>query len=103
MRIISGLDDQNLKHARQAQKRRRGQKRNTRPATAIDLPDADFRCVDAFKDVRNAIRQPPDNENADRQKRSKLHHRLDRNRHHDAMVPFVRVQISRAEDDGKNG
>ena len=103
MRIISGLDDQNLKHARQAQKRRSRQKRNTGPATAIDLPDADLRCVDAFEDVRNAIRQPPDNENADRQKRGKLHHRLDRNRHHNAVVPFVRIQISGAEEDGKNG
>ena len=42
-------------------------------------------------------------EDADREKRDELHHRLDRDRRDHAVVALVHVELAGAEDDGEDG
>ena len=102
MPLILVFDHHHLKHPRQAQKRRRRDKREPSPAAGRDLPISDLAGVNPLQCMDDPVAEPPDHENPYRQKRQKLYYRLKRDGDDHAVMTLVRVEVSRAEKDGED-
>ena len=101
MAFIDIFHHHDLKHARQTDDRRCGQQRDRGPAPAIHIPLTDLGGVDPRQCFGETPAQPPDHENPHSDQRKELDHRLQRHGDHHAVVPFVGIEIARAEKDRK--
>ena len=101
MAVAVVLDHEDVEHPRQRQEGRRREEDQPHPAAAVPAPHRDGGGVDAIERPLDAAAQPPDDEDADRQERPELDHRLHGDGHDDAVVPLGGVEVARSEDDGE--
>jgi len=99
--FIRILDDQNLKHARQAKERCSRQKDDRSPAPCALIPCRNRRCLDLVQSCRRPAADSPNNENPDGKQRCEFDNRFDRDRHDNTVVAFIRIKIASAEQDGE--
>ena len=97
MALVAVLHDQDLKHARQANKSRSGQQGQRGPPAPFDLPLPDRGPVNLRQCLFDTTGDPPDHESTNRQQRQQLNHRFYCDGDDHAVMAFVGVQITGAE------
>ena len=101
--LVIVLDHEDLEHPRQAEERRPREEDQPGPATVGHLPVPEPGGGDPRHRLGQAPADPPDDEDADRHERHQLDHRLDRDRHDDAVMPFVGIEVPRPEEHREEG
>ncbi len=100
--FVSILDHQDLEHARQAQERSPREENEADPAPAFLIPEHDVGLVNPRQHLARSACNAPNNENANGDQREKLNYCLNRDGDDNAVVAFVGIKVTGAENHGKD-